>query len=379
MASSLIVEVCKIRDVKNHPKADRLDLAIVKGWQVVVGRDQFKEGDLVVYVPMDAVVPTELADKWNVRNYLGGQENDRVKCARLRGEMSYGLIMPKEYDWVEGEDVSNYYGITKYVAPVRTTAADAAPRDISFPAFTDVENINNFPDSFVEGEEVVVLEKIDGTNDRVGFEMSVIRNGESVTYEVHLKAGSMSYKRTMPALWDLASNPYWFPWTLDPVVKMLKYYSGVIKKEFEDSLLETRNITLFGEVYGGSIRGGHKSMDYGTPNNYGFAVFGLMIDDMFMNWEKLESLCGRFKVPTVPVISKTTFNMESLRSLATGNSLLAQQNGKEQIREGIVIYPVEERRDPKVGRCILKMLNPDYLILKNSRADKGEVVDFKDE
>jgi RNA ligase (TIGR02306 family) len=379
MASSLIVEVCKIRDVKNHPKADRLDLAIVKGWQVVVGRDQFKEGDLVVYVPMDAVIPTELADKWNVRNYLGGQDNDRVKCARLRGEMSYGLIMPKEYDWVEGEDVSNYYGITKYVAPVRATAADAAPRDILFPAFTDVENINNFPDSFVEGEEVVVLEKIDGTNDRVGFEMSVIRNGESVTYEVHLKAGSMSYKRTMPALWDLASNPYWFPWTLDPVVKMLKYYSEVVKKEFEDSLLETRNITLFGEVYGGSIRGGHKSMDYGTPNNYGFAVFGLMVDDMFMDWDKVEGLCGRFKVPTVPVIARTTFNMESLRSMATGNSILAQQNGKEQIREGIVIYPVKERRDPKVGRCILKMLNPDYLILKGSREAKGEVVDFKDE
>ena len=71
--------------------------------------------------------------------------------------------------------------------------------------------------------------------------------------------------------------------------------------------------------------------------------------------------------------------MKSLRVLATGNSLLAQQNGKEQIREGIVIYPVEERRDPKVGRCILKMLNPDYLILKGSREAKGEVVDFKDE
>ena len=375
MASSLIVEVCKIKDVKNHPSADRLDLAIVKGWQVVVGRDQFKEGDLIIYVPMDAVVPTDLADKWNVSNYLTGENRDRVRCARLRGEMSYGLIMPNEGDWAEGEDVSEHYGITKYIAPVRATAADAAPQDILFPTFTDIENINNFPDVFVEGEEVVVLEKIDGTCDRVGFEMSMV--GEAI--KVDLKAGSMSYKRTMPALWDLSSNPYWFPWTLTPVVNMLKYYSGIIKREFEHSALETRRATLFGEVYGGSIRGGHKSMDYGTPNNYGFVAFGLNVDDNFLDWDKFKSLCDRFQVPLVPEIARTTFNLDVLKLLTTGDSLLAAGNGKTHMREGIVIYPVEERRDPKLGRVILKMLNPDYLILKEKNRDKGKDIDFKDE
>lgn len=372
MASSLIVEVCKIRDVRKHEGSDNLDLALVKGWQVVVGRDQFKEGDLIVYVPMDAVVPTELADKWNVRNYLSGQNKDVVRCARLRGEMSYGLIMPNEGDWAEGEDVADHFGITKYVAPVRATAADAAPRDIWFPTFTDVENINNFPDSFVDGEDVIVTEKIDGTNCRIGFTLT--RDGK-----VDLKAGSMSYKRTMPDLWDLPSNPYWFPWTTDPVVNLLKSLRRSVEKDFETNLLEEQSVTLFGETYGGSIRGGHKSMDYGTPNNYGFVAFGVKIDDRFLDWDVLFSLCARFGVPTANVIAKTTFDLDKLREFATGNSILAQQNGKEQIREGIVIYPVEERRDPKVGRCILKMLNPDYLILKNSRADKGEVVDFQDE
>lgn len=375
MASSLIVEVCKIRDVKNHPDADKLDLAIVKGWQVVVGRDQFKEGDLIVYIPMDAVVPTELADKWNVRNYLTGQNRDRVRCARLRGEMSYGLIIENEYGWIEGKDASSDYGITKYIAPVRATAADAAPRDILFPTFTDIENINNFPDVFVEGEEIVALEKIDGTCCRVGFEMYMI--GEAV--KVDLKAGSMSYKRTMPALWNLSSNPYWYPWTLDSVNKMLKYYSELIEKEFVESACLKRNVTLFGEVYGGSIRGGHKSMDYGTPNNYGFAAFGLEVDDVFLNWDKFKSLCDRFGVPTAPLIVEGTFRLSLMEAFATGNSHLASKNGKEQITEGIVIYPAEERRDPKLGRVILKMLNPDYLILKEKNRSKGKDIDFKDE
>lgn len=120
-------------------------------------------------------------------------------------------------------------------------------------------------------------------------------------------------------------------------------------------------------------------MDYGTPNNYGFAAFGLKVDDDFLNWDKFESLCGRFKVPTVPEVARTTFNLDALKILATGASLLASNNGKLQIREGIVVYPVKERRDPKLGRCILKILNPDYLIMKEKNRDKGKDIDFKDE
>lgn len=372
MASSLIVEVCKITDIHPHPGADKLDLCIVKGWQVVVGKDQFKEGDLIVYVPMDAVIPADLADKWDVRNFLSGQDRDRVKCVRLRGEMSYGLILPNEGNWAEGEDVSSHYNITKYIAPVRATSADAAPQDILFPTFTDIENINNFPDVFVEGEEVVVLEKIDGTNCRISVEIN--RDGE-----VELKAGSMTYKRMMPDLWDLSSNPYWFPWTTDPVVNLLKYYRRIVEKEFDTIPLDVRNITLFGEVYGGSIRGGHKSMDYGTPNNYGFAAFGLNVDDNFLDWDKFKSLCDRFQVPTAPLIVEGTFHFSLIEAFATGDSHLASKNGKKQMTEGIVILPAKERRDPKLGRVILKMLNPDYLILKEKNRAKGKDIDFKDE
>ena len=86
MSSSLIVEICRIRNIRKHENSDNLDLALVKGWQVVIGRDQFKEGDLIVYIPMDANIPAELADKWNVRSYLSGPNKSCVRCARLRGE-----------------------------------------------------------------------------------------------------------------------------------------------------------------------------------------------------------------------------------------------------------------------------------------------------
>ena len=66
--------------------------------------------------------------------------------------------------------------------------------------------------------------------------------------------------------------------------------------------------------------------------------------------------------------------------LSTGDSLLAFKNGMEEphMREGIVIKPVRERRDPAFGRVVVKFLNDDYVILKNKAYDKGEVTDFKD-
>ena len=61
------------------------------------------------------------------------------------------------------------------------------------------------------------------------------------------------------------------------------------------------------------------------------------------------------------------------------NSILAETNGASHIREGVVVCPIEERENYDCGRVILKVINPDYLLMKNKREAKGEVVDFKDE
>jgi hypothetical protein len=70
--------------------------------------------------------------------------------------------------------------------------------------------------------------------------------------------------------------------------------------------------------------------------------------------------------------------MEYVRSLAQGDSLLAAMNGTTHMREGVVVLPLEERESSLTGRAILKILNPDYLLLKSKKADKGETVDFAD-
>ena len=160
----------------------------------------YAAGDLVTYVPVDAVLPPELSGRLGVTKYLS---KGRVRCARLRGEPSFGLIMDREdASWAEGTDVAAVYGITKYVPPLRPSAGDAESAHPLFVGYTEVENLRNFPSAFAEGEPVVATEKVHGTNCRVG-----LVDGE-------LMAGSMGVRRKRPAGEALASSTYWFPTTL---------------------------------------------------------------------------------------------------------------------------------------------------------------------
>ena len=65
-----IVEVCKIEKVFPHPNADALELAHIKGWQCVVPIGRYAAGDLVTYIPIDAMIPVCHSDRWGITRYL---------------------------------------------------------------------------------------------------------------------------------------------------------------------------------------------------------------------------------------------------------------------------------------------------------------------
>ena len=90
MPSTFVIPVAEIRSVKPHPNADSLDIAQVLGWQGVVGRGQFKEGQRVVYFPADTKLDPEFSDSLGISQYL---HKGRIKPTRLRGEPSFGLVV----------------------------------------------------------------------------------------------------------------------------------------------------------------------------------------------------------------------------------------------------------------------------------------------
>src|SRR5258708_24053979 len=349
-----IVEVCTIDKVFPHPNADALELVHIKGWQCVVPIGRYAAGELVTYIPIDSMIPVEHSDKWGITKYLSvkSASNDMdmpttaggVRCARLRGEPSFGVIIDREvHTWVEGQDVRDHYGIFKYIPPIKPAAGDAEQRHPLFVEYTDIENIRNFPNVFVEGEEVVVTEKIHGTNCRVGL------------VEGELMAGSMSVRRKRPEnAEELGSSTYWCPFTLPEVTSMV-----------EEAGAPYRQFILFGEVYGSKIQDLH----YGCKGRFGFRAFDILADGKYLDSDQFLSLCGQYCVETVPMLFRGSYSLNQVRELSEGTTVL----GDNHIREGVVVKPVVERMDPTVGRVALKYIRDQYLFSKSSERDTQDI------
>jgi RNA ligase (TIGR02306 family) len=341
--SSVIADVVEVDSVAPHPNADRLMLARIKGWQAVIrkredGSPEFAPGERVVFIPPESTLPRDMAESLGVTSYLAertnaeGQRELVVRQVRLRGEPSFGLVVrPADPAWPVGTDVREHYGIGKYRPPVKFSAGDAEPAHPLFQRYTDIENLRHFPDVLAPGEQVVVSEKIHGTNARIGW------------VEGTLLAGSHGLQRRRPEPEQMAANTYWFPATLEPVRSLL------------DELRQSGPaVILYGEIYGARVQ----SLHYGRREGLGFAAFDVLVGEHYLDHDAFVALCGRHGVATVPVLERGPFSLERVAALSRGQTALPGRH----IREGVVVRPIVERFDPRIGRVILKYLSDDYLL-----------------
>jgi RNA ligase (TIGR02306 family) len=353
--SSVIANVVEIESVQPHPNADRLFLARIKGWQAVIrkredGSPEFAPGERVVFIPPDSTLPRAMAERLGVVSYLSERTNvegDRelvVRQVRLRGEPSFGLVVrPDDPSWPAGTDVREHYGIGKFRPPVKFSAGDSEANHPLFQRYIEIENLRNFPDVFQPGEEVVVTEKIHGTNGRIGW------------VEGKLLAGSHGLQRKRPEPAEMATNTYWFPATLEPVQSLL------------DELRQRGPVAiLYGEIYGSRVQ----SLHYGRRDGLGFAAFDILVGEHFLDYDDFVPLCARHGVATVPLLERGPFSLARIAELSRGRTALPDQH----IREGVVVKPVRERFDPEIGRAILKYVSDDYLL--NDKLAAGDATDL---
>jgi len=61
--------------------------------------------------------------------------------------------------------------------------------------------------------------------------------------------------------------------------------------------------------------------------------------------------------------------LETIRALSEGNTTLADNH----IREGVVVKPVIERSDPRIGRAALKYVGDSCLFSKSADRDTHDV------
>ena len=355
--STIKVEVTRIHDVRPHSNADALELATVGGWQMCVKKGVYQSGDPVVYFEQGTTLPRAVADRLAVTQYLSEKTDingDKVLVihrVRLRGEPSFGLVIQPEPGMEVGQDVADFYGAAKFFPPVRTEAGDCAPSGPRFPAYTEVENMRSYPDVIADGEEVAVTEKLHGTNCRVGFVTNVV---DGVRQRV-LMAGSRGLRRKEPPdLEAMRTNTYWYPMTLDGVIDLLRELFA----QGHDQAV------LYGEVFGSGIQ----SYTYGQTH-IAFRAFDLMLDGQFVGYDEFVAQCDKYDIETVPLVYRGPFALSTIRQLSEGNSLVGGKHG----REGVVVKPVHERQDVKIGRVILKYVGDAYLFGKAAEQDTTDL------
>ncbi len=359
--SQLKVEICKIDKIETHPNANKLDLATIKGWQCVVGKDNHKENDLVIYCPPDSIIPSSIIEKYNLE-FL--KKNGRVGRIKLRGCLSEGLILgldclPSDYRIEEGKDVGTVLNIKKYEVPEPIYNACSSNRVISkrkknslFSEYTDIDNIKNYQNIFTENDIVVITEKIHGTNFRCGY-LSIEYRGLSgffkrlyhkyITKKTHeVCVGSHHVQKTF---WNKYKGYY-----------NSDIYSEIAKRYRLDEIIP-KDYILYGEIYGKSIQ----DLTYGLTDKTDVVFFDVKYKGEYLSYAEFVEFCLYRNLPRVPCLYVGEFSNSLITEHTSGQSKFCPS----QIREGCVIKTAIETKDKQIGRKILKSISVDYLLRKN--------------
>lgn len=371
--SDFSVPVVKIGKLEKLPNSDKLSITEVEGCPVICQTSEFKEGDLAVYIPVEAVVPLNRPcfDFLKDTNHPE-RETARIKAKRLRGTFSMGLLIPVDAalgkgkfaagaDW-DGSgpvDVAADLGIVKYEEPeLQPTEPRAnkkgsfwrlvqawvrhpikmfrrrlqekedreAQRDPGFMPVYDMESIRKHKGTFAQGEQVYVSEKIHGCNARYSFRDNRFWVGSH-----------RSFKKKDPNSW---------------------WWRAAIANDLEKKLQNFPGLVVYGEIYGRV-----QDLNYGCKGEeIRLAVFDLYdsTKKCFLSYAEFETMCALLSLPRVPVLYVGPYG-DNVALMAEGNTTMP---GASHIREGIVIKPVVEREARGVGRVILKLIGPQYLLRK---------------
>ena len=362
--------VAKINEVRAIEGADNIELVIAGGWNAITKKGEFREGSLTVIATTDAVIPEALSEKMGVTNYL--RKGTRVRTVKLRGVYSECLIIPVTYirakSIVEGKDLMEELGITKYEPPVKQIQL-ASGRKIkwrdnqNFHIYYKFPNLKNVAGLFTEEDEVQITRKLHGTNARYG----IVRKSkltlwdkvkkflriadEWINYEYiygshNCEKGSDSQGFYSTDVWRTVAEKY-----------------GIKEKLWKEAKRQGTELgsglVLYGEIYGAGIQ---KNYEYGLTD-IEFAGFDITIDGEYCPPEVTEVLTqDLLGLSHVEVLYEGPWSQDVQDDYVFNNFI----EGTKVPHEGIVIKHVSGVRN-KVAKCI----NPEYLVYgeKNNVGD----------
>jgi RNA ligase (TIGR02306 family) len=340
-----------------HPNADALMLGKVGSYQVVIQKGLYQTGDTVIFAPEKSVLTGEIKEAFE--QYLAGPNHDRVKSIRLRGEISCGIILPKSLvpdfeSYKFDEDISEVLGLSKYEPPIPIElAGKVSAFDMPFIGTHDCEHVNVYVNDLVQGERVVITEKVHGTQFILAYNFE--DDTKIVSSKGMLKNG-FSLDETEEG------NTYWMAAKNDDIV-------GRIKRNFTEGVVQ-----VFGEVI--PVQKGYS---YGQVKPTA-RLFDVRVNGVSIPYDEVAKEFSELWVPLIydgvitldekevvlyedveKGIRKTKIDYilpEYIVQLCKGMETVS---GKQlHIREGVVIRPYVDRNARDNTKLRLKLINPKY-------------------
>jgi len=347
-----LASIRRIADIQPIEGADAIVVATIDGWKVVVKKDEFKVGQLALYIEIDSWVPKELASflsKGQEPRVYNDVKGERLRTIKLRGQVSQGLLLPVDRvndtpfitGWhhedgigtmvmvAEGQDVTECLNIQKWEAPIpaqlQGQAAGMFPTSL-IPK-TDQERIQNCFGDIQKRAKRFATEKVWNAETQTLEDHPVVvpADFQEPTYEVTMKldGSSCTIFRWEGELRVCSRN---LELKINDENKDNTFVAMALK--IGDSIPD--GFAVQGEVMGPGIQGNREGF-----TEHKFFVFDIYdIDNQFY----IDSISRRIAcknygldmVPTLYEVARAPNSVEEGLALAEGPSI------NHKIREGLV-------------------------------------------
>lgn len=326
-----------IKNIKEHPNADSLEILDVLGWQTVVKKGIHKEGDKVVFITIDTIIPR---CEWS--EFLVDQKNPekpiRLKNIKLRGEYSSGLVIPMiefplQFETLDvGDDVTEILGIQKYVKEIPANLSGETLGDFptSIISKTDEDNGLNDPELVNKvlnhDDHITITQKLDGSSITL-----IVENGELT----QVCTRNLSKKET-------ENNTFW-------------------KAARKLTIPQNWTGTIQGELCGNGIQRNQLKLE-----DVKIFVFQISQDKKYMTYQEMKDFCeSSLHCDVVPLVCELGLEeniklwvnpLQKLQELADKQKYPSGLDG-----EGIVVRPSSYPRSYSSRRPLgFKLINRNY-------------------
>ena len=361
--SRKLASIKTISEIHPIEGKDRIELAIVDGWQIIVKKNEYQIQDKTVFIEIDSVLPDKPEFEFLKKNKF------RIKTMKMGGVLSQGIcfplsILPQNKEYNIEDDVTEIMEIKQYEA-TRDVETEEVSNDINnkkfqhpifkilfrfkifrnillpkkqnkgFPEFihkTDETRVQNIP-HILKNKDIkfVVREKVDGQSGTFFLKrMPKKWFWQKDNFDFGVCSRNLR-------LWNESNSSYWF---------VAKKYN--IKSVLQDLIGDNDFVAIQGECVAPNVQGNKYKVS--EPDLY---AFNLIYPDGKVNCIKGEEILSKYNIKWCPLITKDFILLDTVNEMldyATGKSALYYT-----LREGFVLRNYEKN-------ISFKAVSPEFLI-----------------